>query len=477
MNTGGMLPTGVALKRFNGGLFADPTGLKLTALELDQLLLAAKHDWSQVEPAIFGTLLERALDPKERHRLGAHYTPRAYVERLVRPTIEEPLRADWLVAQADARRLREAGKVKDAAKVLHELHKKLCHVRVLDPACGSGNFLYVALDLMKQLEAEVREELWRLGDQNELLEFDGTTVRPSQFLGIEKKRWAKEIAELVLWIGYLRWHFRAKGDRGEVQVPEPVLENYENIECRDAVLDWDGAPIERPVTDERGRPLTRWDGETTKPDPITGKPVPDESAVVVLREYPNARKATWPEADFIVTNPPFVGNKRMKSVLGREYVNALRDVRSDVDDTADYVMYWWAEAATRVRSGCVRQFGMITTNSITQTFNRAAVLTHLKKGGGLVFAIPDHPWVDGSSAAAVRIAMTVGATSTGHGVLQTISEERVQESDGVADLLLDAAAGAINSDLTLGLDITRASRLAANSGICFQGMNRVQITA
>lgn len=281
----------------------------------------------------------------------------------MRPTIEEPLRADWLVVRLDANRLRDAGKVREAAKVLSAFHQKLCAVKVLDPACGSGNFLYVALDLMKELEAEVREELWRLGDQNELLEFDGITVRPSQFLGIEKKRWAKEIAELVLWIGYLRWHFRAKGDRGEVQVPEPVLEKYNNIQWRDAVLEWDGPPDGVDVTDERGVPVTRWDGETTKADPITGMQVPDESATVVLKAYPNARRAEWPEADFVVGNPPFVGNKRMRLLLQPEYVDALRKARPEVPDTADYVMYWWQEAAQRARAGRVRRFGLICTAS------------------------------------------------------------------------------------------------------------------
>ena len=411
MNTGGMLPTGVALKQFNGGLFTDPTGLPLTDWEVAALLDAAKHAWSQVAPAIFGTLLERALDPKERHRLGAHYTPRAYVERLVRPTIEEPLRADWLVAQADARRLREAGKARDAAKVLQQFHRQLCETRVLDPACGSGNFLYVALDLMKQLEAEVREELWRLGDQNELLEFDGTTVRPSQFLGIEKKRWAKEIAELVLWIGYLRWHFRAKGDRGEVQVPEPVLENYENIECRDAVLDWDGAPDIHPARDDDGQPIARWDGETTKHDPVTGIEVPDETATVVVYEYPNARRAEWPDADFVVGNPPFIGGWRMRSALGDGYVAALWKLHPDLPEKADYVTYWWDRAAELVRTGRARRFGLITTNSITQVFQRRVLAKHIDREDAplrLVFAIADHPWVDEQAAAAVRIAMSVG---------------------------------------------------------------------
>ena len=470
MNTGGPLMTGETLKRFNGGLFADPSALPLDGFALSLLLEAVKHDWSQVEPAIFGTLLERALDPKERHRLGAHYTPRAYVERLVRPTIEEPLRADWLVVQADASRLREAGKVREAAKVLSAFHQKLCAVKVLDPACGSGNFLYVALDLMKRLEAEVREELWRLGDQNELLEFDGITVRPSQFLGIEKKPWAKEIAELVLWIGYLRWHFRAKGDRGEVQVPEPVLEKYDNIECRDAVLEWDGPPGGVDVKDERGVPVTRWDGETTKADPITGMQVPDESHRMVLKAYPNARRAEWPEADFIVGNPPFVGGWLMRKAFGDGYVDAYRAVYPELPEKSDFVMTWWTRAAEIVAAGAARRFGLITTNSITQHFSRRVVARHLDASQGirLVFAIPDHPWVDEAGAANVRIAMTVGESKAiANDVAYLV--EVIDEVEGEVTFAT-RSVDAILADLSGGAAIGSAVALASNGDVASPGM-------
>ena len=170
MNRGGHM-FGVVNKilKFNGGLFASPQALRLNKKALTLLLQAAECDWSGVEPAIFGTLLERALDPKERHALGAHYTPRAYVERLVRPTIEEPLRADWDVVRAHVRRNVKASerstdkaakdKIKEAVAAVRAFHQKLCETRVLDPACGSGNFLYVTLDLFKRLEGEVLAEL------------------------------------------------------------------------------------------------------------------------------------------------------------------------------------------------------------------------------------------------------------------------------------------------------------------------------
>ena len=205
MNDGGDFLVGKLL-HFNGGLFREPVALPLGEEGLKRLLEAAKCNWADVEPAIFGTLIERALDPRERHALGAHYTPRAYVERLVRPTIEEPLRADWDVVQAEVRQLVAAGKEDAARKAVRTFHQKLCSLRVLDPACGSGNFLYVSLDLFKRLEGEVLGMLAGLGETQKLLHMETVRVTPAQFLGIEIKPWAKEIAELVLWIGYLQWH-------------------------------------------------------------------------------------------------------------------------------------------------------------------------------------------------------------------------------------------------------------------------------
>lgn len=474
MNTGGVLLTGEQVRRFNGGLFANPLGLPLNEEELTLLLQAAKLDWSQVEPAVFGTLIERALDPKERHKLGAHFTPRAYVERLVRPTIDEPLRADWLVVQAEARRLREDGNVKAAAKALQAFHRHLCEIRVLDPACGSGNFLYVALDLVKRLEAEVREELWRLGDEykTELMEFDTITVQPKQFLGIEKKRWAKEIAELVLWIGYLRWHFRAKGDRGEVVVPEPVLESYSMIEWRDAVLDWDGPATGCLVTDEAGRPATRWDGETMRTDPVTGAEVPDENATALVYEYPNPRVASWPAADFIVGNPPFLGKLYMLSVLGDGYVEALRSAYGDdVPDGVDFVMYWWFRAAMLVASGSSRRFGLITTKSIAQSMNGRVVAKAMEGAEpiSLVYAIPNHPWVDSTEGAAVRIAMSVGVQGAGKsGVLATVVRETRTEDDSI-DVDLTERRGVIHHDFRIGADVASAQPLRSNEGLAATG--------
>lgn len=467
MNSGGSLFGVGKIRRFNGGLFSETDALPLDRAALDVLREAASCQWSDVEPAIFGTLLERALDPKERHALGAHYTPRAYVERLVRPTIEEPLRADWDAAKDEAAGLVEAGKEKEAREAVRRFHRKLCKVRVLDPACGTGNFLYVTLELLKRLEAEVLTFLADLGDRQTLIEMETISVMPEQLLGIEKKRWAKEIAELVLWIGWLDGQRKLRGNLDGL--PEPILQHGSQIEERDAVLAWDRI---EPVLDEDGKPVTRWDGETTKPSPVTGEPIPDESAKVPVVCYVSPRKAEWPEADFVVGNPPYVGNKRMRLTLGDGYVEALRGAHPDVPETADLVMYWWNAAADKVRTGEIRRFGLITTNSITQTFNRKTVQRHLDADPPMhiAFAIPDHPWVDSADGAAVRVAMTVGAPERKRGEVSLVVSEEVGDTRETPVVRYSKAEGTLDASLTAGTSLSKVSDLQANTGLSFMGV-------
>jgi len=462
------------LLQFNGGLFASPTALPLTGEQLGLLLEAAAADWRDVEPAIFGTLLERALDPRERHRLGAHYTPRAYVERLVVPTVVEPLRAEWAAVQAAAVALARAGKFVAAQDEVKAFHDRLCGVRVLDPACGSGNFLYVTLEHLKRLEGEVFATLADLSGGQQLLYTPGHTVDPHQLLGLELNPRAAAIAEAVLWIGYLQWHFRTRGTG--VMPPEPVLKAYGNIECRDAVLESD-PPVLR--VDGQGRPVTCWDEVTTKIHPVTGQEVPDEAAQQPIWDHPGARPATWPDADFVVGNPPFVGNKRMRGALGHGYTEALRAAYPEVPATADLVMYWWEKAARRCREGRLRQFGLITTNSLTQVFNRGVVAAHLDATPPvrLRFAIPDHPWVDAELGAAVRIAMTVAAAGDGADEPPRLGAV-VREAPGADPGSLEVelawqAPDRIHANLTGGADVGRAVPLRANQRLSFQGMNLV----
>ena len=476
MDTGGF--EGVTMeqiRRFNGGLFAQADALPLNKEQIELLLKASLSDWRFVEPAIFGTLLERALNPKERHKLGAHYTPRAYVERLVFPTVIEPLREEWKNVQAAAVLLEQQkpskkGKKKhsEAIGLVRAFHTKLCGLRILDPACGSGNFLYVTLEHMKKLEGEILDFLQQLGFAQTSLEMESVSVNPQQFLGIEVNPRAAKIAEMVLWIGYLQWHFRTHGN---VAPPEPILRDFHNIECRDAVLAWEAI---EPELDELGKPVTRWDGVSMKVHPVTGKDVPDDVARVPVWRYVKPRKAEWPKAEFIVGNPPFIGAAQMRATLGDGYVEALRKTWKEVPDSSDFVMYWWHQAAETVRLGKAQRFGFITTNSIKQTYNRRIIKSHLETEPALslIFAIPDHPWVDSVDGAAVRIAMTVGSSKSKEelGTLSHLLKEIAADSQDAVNVVFKTTKGIIYADLKIGVNLTTAIPLACNSQLSQRGL-------
>lgn len=469
MNTGGFSPIMEStLLRFNGGLFADQQAISLNRDQMELLFSAAEADWRYVEPAIFGTLLERALDPRERHKLGAHYTPRAYVERLVLPTVIEPLRAQWQEVQVAALAFEARNKLKEAVAEVRAFHRHLCEVRVLDPACGSGNFLYVTLEHMKRLEGEVLNLLHDLGESQGLLELEGVTVDPHQFLGLEINPRAARIAEMVLWIGYLQWHYRT---HGKVNPPEPVLRDFRNIENRDALISYDAQEL---LTDASGKPITRWDGNTTKTSPVTGEQVPDESAQVEQYIYRNPCKADWPQADYIVGNPPFIGASTMRRALGDGYVDAVRRTWPEVPESADFVMYWWHIAAETVRADQAQRFGFITTNSIRQTFNRRVIQAQLEAKKNplvLAYAIPDHPWVDAGDGAQVRIAMTVGSGESGEGrLLQVRDEYRNERNQDDIAVQLQERRGVLFSDLKIGADVAASKSLRANEGLTSRGM-------
>lgn len=469
MNRGGFSTTlRTNILKFNGGLFQDASALPLTKDQLLLLIEAAKSDWQDVEPAIFGTLLERALDPVERHKLGAHYTPRAYVERLVMPTIVNPIREEWEAVHVAAVTLANQGDIKKAVTEVKKFHRKLVNIRVLDPACGSGNFLYVTLEHLKRIEGELFDTLKAMGEGQIHLEMAGETVDPHQFLGLEVNPRAAAIAELVLWIGTLQWHFR---NRGSVQPPQPIIRNFHNIECRDALIEWDSV---EEVVDDDGTPVTHWDGRTTKPHPVTGKEVPDEGARTPVYKYINPRKAEWPEADYIVGNPPFIGPARMRDALGDGYTETVRKNHKDVGDSSDFVMYWWNHAAELACKGEVDRFGFVTTNSLRQKFNRRVLEEHMaaKKPVSLLFAIPDHPWVDAADGAAVRIAMTTAAAGEHKGVLQNVVSEKAGDGDGY-EIVLESTTGKIWPDLTVGADVAGAVPLQANAGLSCRGVQLI----
>jgi len=439
MNTGAFAHAiETQVKRFNGEFFKSHRALVLGREEIGELRAAATSDWRDVDPSIFGTLLEQALDPDERRKLGAHYTPRAYVERLVVATIIEPLRDEWNQVLSTAERQKSEKRVDDAIATVAAFHEKLCATRILDPACGTGNFLYVSLELMKKLEGEVLDALVNLGGQEALRGLEGHTVDPHQFLGLEINPRAAAIAELVLWIGHLQWHIRTRGGMPS----EPILKAFRNIQVKNAVLTWDGYPVTTVV-----------DGKET---------------------YPNPKRPDWPPAEFIVGNPPFIGKgERLREALTEAQIAALWKAHPKVNRSADLVMYWWDHAAELLakKKGNSQRFGLVTTNSITQIFNRKVVERHLRDKStiSLAMAIPDHPWTKVTDdAASVRIAMTVGVLGKSDGILREVVRESDLDTD-TPTIEFHERLGSINSDLTLGADVTSAVPLNACEGLASMG--------
>ncbi|HET7480596.1 MAG TPA: DNA methyltransferase, partial [Rubrobacteraceae bacterium] len=352
------------IPRFNGGLYSEEDEesavVPLAAEELRLLAEAARLDWESVEPAIFGTLFERSLDPSQRARLGAHYTSREDILAVVEPVLMAPLRREWDAvrerAEADAEAARKASGQKaanaqrSAERALVEFAGRLRRVRVLDPACGSGNFLYVSLKELLDLEKEVYTFAGSIG----LTQFF-PEISPEQLYGIETSPYAHELAQVAVWIGYLQWmHDNGFGTR-----QEPILGNMTNIVEMDAIL----------ARDEDGNP--------TEPD--------------------------WPEADVIVGNPPFLGGNKIRAELGGEYVESLFELyKGRVPAFADLVCYWFERAREQIETGKVRRAGLLATNSIRGGVNRR-VLERIKESGDIFFAESDRPWI--LNGAAVRVSM------------------------------------------------------------------------
>ncbi|HRZ22474.1 MAG TPA: class I SAM-dependent DNA methyltransferase, partial [Candidatus Contendobacter sp.] len=294
---------------FNGGLFDDADCLPLESEDLELAWRAAQLDWSAIEPAIFGTLFERGLDPDKRSQLGAHYTDAESIRRLIEPVIRDPLLAEWATVKAEiAARLGKATPKarQQAADRLHGFLERLRIFRVLDPACGSGNFLYLALRTLKDIEHQVMLEAEALGLQRGF-----PAVGPETVLGLELNPYAAELARLTVWIGEIQWmlgHGYSLSDR-------PILKPLQHIECRDALL----------VTDE----FPPCQGGVARRD--GGVDTPDESNHPGATRHPSlskegnsAREAPWPAADAIVGNPPFLGDKKQLAELGEDYVATLR---------------------------------------------------------------------------------------------------------------------------------------------------------
>ena len=393
---------------FNGGLFADATTLPLTTDDLAILARAATLDWASIEPAIFGTLFERSLDPAKRSQLGAHYTGRDDILLIVEPVLMAPLRRHWAAVQEEAQAIiakRDAasgGTRTRHQQVLERLllafTDEIAAVRVLDPACGSGNFLYVALKRLLDLWKEVSLFASTSGVAG-LLPY---TVGPQQLYGIELNVYAHELASVVVWIGYIQWLH----DNGFGIPDTPILKPLHNIRRMDALL----------ARDEDGRPV----------------------------------EPAWPAADVIVGNPPFLGDKKMRAELGHTYVEDLRRLyEGRVPGGADFVAYWFERARELIAATHVKRAGLLATNSLAGGVNRR-VLDRIKQTGDIFLAWDDRPWV--LNGAAVRVAM-VG----------------FDDGSDVARHYNGATATSISADLKGSLDLTQARWLAENKGVAYLG--------
>ena len=399
--------------RFNGGLFDDDTALPLDREGIETALRAAALDWSEIDPSIFGTLFERGLDPDKRSQLGAHYTDRDKIMRIIEPVIVRPLLSEWdaekekiagAVAKEDkvrpVRRRRRTGPVRVSASqgLLNVFLKRLQDFTALDPACGSGNFLYLALHALKDIEHRVQLEAEAMG-----LERSWPAVGPANVKGIEVNAYAAELARVSVWIGDIQWMRR----NGFQESRDPILKPLETIECRDAILAPDG----------------------TEPD--------------------------WPEADAVIGNPPFLGVQRFRNVLGDEYTESLRAAyKGRVPGGADLVCFWFGKAGGLLTKGKIARAGLVATNSIRGGANRA-VLKRIVEQAAIFDAWSDEPWVvDG---AAVRVSLVCFAPK-----------------DTVATCFLDGKeTPKIGSDLAgSSTDLVQALPLKCNRNVSFRGTTK-----
>jgi hypothetical protein len=388
---------------FNGGLFDSADVLLLTSAEIGLLVEVGHLDWSRIEPAIFGTLFERGLDPDQRTQLGAHYTSRDDIWKLVEPVVIRPLRREFAAMQVRVTELtlaRDASKKKgpnpEALRLFGAFLDRLRAVRILDPACGSGNFLYIALQALKDLELEAIQ--WGSLVLRIAQQFPG--VGPEAVLGIEINPYAAELARVTIWIGEIQWML----GHGFAYRRDPVLRPLDSIETKDALLDFT---------------------DPTKP-----------------------READWPPAEFIVGNPPFLGNRLLRRNLGNTYTEKLWKVfKGRLPPSSDLCCYWHEKARAQVAEGNTRRAGLLATQAIRNQTNRE-VLKRINESGAIFYAYADEPWV--LAGAAVHISF-IGQDDRG-------DPERTLNGQPVVS---------INDDLSTGVDLTRARRLAENQAVSY----------
>ena len=338
---------------FNGGLFQKVEVPPLSPSDVAALRNAAALDWSAIDASIFGTLFERGLDPKKRSQLGAQFTDAATIMRLVEPVVQRPLRAEWervkgVIATHIAKHKRTGdAEYRKANAAFVGYLERLRGFSVLDPACGSGNFLYLALKALKDLEHQANIEAEAMGLQRQV---DAYTS-PANVHGIEINEYAAELARVTVWIGELQWRLQ----HGYPFKANPILDPLDQIECRDALMKADGS------------------------------------------------EAAWPAVSVVVGNPPFLGTKKQWGELGVEYSERLRDLYSGrVPGFADLVCYWFEKARAQIAVNRLGAAGLVATNSIRGGANRA-VLDRIVESASIFNAWGDLEWVN--EGAAVRVSL------------------------------------------------------------------------
>lgn len=409
------------IRWFNGGLFKTIAIPSLVEADIFGLYQAAQMDWRAIDPSIFGTLFERGLDPKKRGQLGAHYTDRAAILRILNPVIVDPLRAEWQRACAGIKlHLAKSKKhddkaYKDASRIFHTYLERLRNFRVLDPACGSGNFLYVALKLLKDLEHAANIDARDCGLQRQV----SIECSPANVLGIELDAYAAELARVTVWIGEIQWMLA----NGYALAENPILKSLDHIQNRDALI------------------------------VFSAENMPTESA--------------WPKCDVIVGNPPFLGGSKKSGELGRSYFDAINQLYdAHVPGGADLVCYWFHKARQQIVAGQAQSAGLVTTQSIRNGSNRK-VLDAIVQETPIFNAWSDEPWVN--EGAAVRVSLICFGTGDVGLRDEAANPTYMRHLDGQTVVK-------INADLTIGgegeVNLTTVVRLFENSNSAFKGAEK-----
>jgi type II restriction/modification system DNA methylase subunit YeeA len=409
------------IRHFNGHLFEDSTVFEFTEAELRKLADAGEADWQFIEPSIMGTLFERALEPEQRSQLGAHYTSEADIKTLVEPVLLSPLRREWAMLKGDLATAFAKGKGSAAQREkLVAFQKKLSSITVLDPACGSGNFLYVSLQLLLGLEKEVVAFATQLGFALK------PQVNVQQLRAIEINPYAFELAQVSVQIGYLQW----RRDNGFENDRTPVLQVLDGFQNEDALL----------------VPHFRSKAKTLK-EAQAGEHAGDDA----LKFY---TEREWPEADVIVSNPPFLGDKFMRGELGDYYVEQLREIyERRIPGQSDLCCYWFEKAREQIEKKKSKRAGLLATQGIRGGANRE-VLKRIKETGDIFFAESSRDWI--LAGANVHVSMA--------GFDDGSQKEKILDGRETAEIQPNLSA--------LSVDISTAKKLKANENIGFIGTTK-----